>query len=301
MGGQSAIDRSKLSIFETLFSAFSAASIAELVTLPLDTIKVTLQVHQGKYKGSVDAARGILATEGFGGLMRGWVPGIARQFLYGTTRIGLYDYMSGQLATKKGGESNITFLDRIGLGITSGALAMCLANPTDMVKVRLQTQDKKNPRYTGFGDAFQKIYKQEGLLEFYRSLPVNVVRNSLVNAAELASYDQIKQVMMRNHWMGDGLGLHLFASTWAGFITAVVSSPIDVIKSNVMNGKKLPDGTMVPFKGIGEAAGHVYGKSGFNGFYQGFNSYAPRVIAWNIVMFVMREQFFIFFYNRKTH
>ena len=42
MGGQSAIDKSKLSIFEALFSAFSAASIAELVTLPLDTIKVTL-------------------------------------------------------------------------------------------------------------------------------------------------------------------------------------------------------------------------------------------------------------------
>jgi len=107
--------------------------------------------------------------------------------------------------------------------------------------------------------------------------------------------------MINNDLMRDGLALHLFSSTWAGFITAAVSSPIDVIKSNVMNGKKLPDGSIVPFKGIGEAFGYIQNKSGFKGFYQGFNSYAPRVIAWNIVMFVVREQFFIFFYNRKVH
>lgn len=36
----------------------------------------------------------------------------------------------------KKGEQNITLLDRIGLGIFSGALAICIANPVDMLKVR---------------------------------------------------------------------------------------------------------------------------------------------------------------------
>jgi len=259
-----------------------------------------MQVHQGKYATTVDCAKGILAEEGPAGLWRGWYPGVLRQFFFGMTRIGIYDYCSALVAAKKGGDQYVTFLDRVGLGIFSGATAMCIANPVDMIKVRLQTQDAANPRYKGFVDAFQKIYTQEGYLEFYRSLSANILRNSVVNAAELASYDQIKTTCLQKEILSDGLPLHFLSSGSAGFIATCISSPFDVIKSNIMSGKKLPDGTRVPFKSMLEAATHIKTTSGISGFYQGFNANCQRVISWNIVMFVMREQLLLFFYNKQV-
>jgi len=32
------------------------------------------------------------------------------------------------------------------------------------------------------------IYKNEGVMAFYQSLPPNILRNSIINAAELATY-----------------------------------------------------------------------------------------------------------------
>ena len=299
MGG-SKVDRNKLQLWQILASAFAGATIAELSTLPLDTIKVTMQVHQGKYSGTMDCMRGIIKSEGMAGLWRGWWPGVLRQLSYGMTRIGIYDYLSGVIIQKKGGIDNVTFLDRVGLGIFSGGFAMCFGNPVDMIKVRLQTQDAANPRYKGFMDAFMKIWKQDGALEFYRSLPANVVRNSVVNAAEMASYDQIKYTCIKSELLSDGMPLHFLSSGMAGFIATVVSSPLDVIKSNIMSGKKLADGKIVPFKGMLEAATHVQKTNGFKGFYQGFNANCQRIISWNIVMFMMREQFLLYFYNKET-
>lgn len=54
--------------------------------------------------------------------------------------MGIFDYSMQRLKRNKG-DNNITLIDRIGLGIFSGALAICIANPVDMLKVRFQNQN----------------------------------------------------------------------------------------------------------------------------------------------------------------
>ncbi|RRT80722.1 hypothetical protein B296_00011454 [Ensete ventricosum] len=85
------------------------------------------------------------------------------------------------------------------------ALAITVANPTDLVKVRLQSEGKLPPgvprRYLGALDAYFKIIRQEGIWSLWTGLGPNIARNAIINAAELASYDQIKQVKSR--MMGD--------------------------------------------------------------------------------------------------
>jgi hypothetical protein len=82
--------------------------------------------------------------------------------------------------------------------LTAGAIAITVANPTDLVKVRLQAEGKLAPgvqrRYTGAMDAYAKIARQEGVAALWTGLGPNVARNAIINAAELASYDQVKQV-----------------------------------------------------------------------------------------------------------
>ena len=65
----------------------------------------------------------------------------------------------------------------------------------------------------------------------------NMMRNSIMNAAELASYDQIKSSIIYR-WPSinpDKKTLHFLCALMAGFIAVVVASPVDVIKTRVMN------------------------------------------------------------------
>lgn len=62
----------------------------------------------------------------------------------------------------------------------------------------------------------------------------NIMRNSIINAAELASYDQFKQIAMANS-VPDSLGLHIACSFGAGFNAVIVGSPVDVLKTRLMN------------------------------------------------------------------
>lgn len=98
-----------------------------------------------------------------------------------------------------------------------------MANPTDLVKVRLQAEGKLPPgvprRYSGSLNAYSTIVKQvshpvnifqflfissviffncskiqEGIGALWTGLGPNIARNAIINAAELASYDQVKEV-----------------------------------------------------------------------------------------------------------
>lgn len=59
-------------------------------------------------------------------------------------------------------------------------------------------------------------------------------RNSIVNAAELASYDQFKDFFKTNAGLKEGIPLHILSGLGAGFFAVCVGSPVDVIKSRMM-------------------------------------------------------------------
>lgn len=45
-------------------------------------------------------------------------------------------------------------------------------------------------------DCYRQIYKEGGLKGLWVGWGPNVMRNSIINAAELASYDQYKQMVL---------------------------------------------------------------------------------------------------------
>ena len=88
------------------------------------------------------------------------------------------------------------------------------------------------------------------------------MRNSIINAAELAAYDQLKQVAMQ-FGMPDGLPTHIFCAFGAGFTALIVGSPVDVLKTRIMN-RKPGDGQSIP--GL---IGSMIAKEGPLAFYKG--------------------------------
>ena len=63
----------------------------------------------------------------------------------------------------------------------------------------------------------------------------NVCRNSVFNAAELATYDQVKQILVKKMKFSDSMFTHFFCGFWAGVMAVIVGNPIDVIKTRLMN------------------------------------------------------------------
>ncbi|KAE8722366.1 Mitochondrial uncoupling protein 6 [Hibiscus syriacus] len=116
---------------------------------------------------------------------------------------------------------------------------------------RLPVSQRRN--YTSVVDAITRMSKQEGVTSLWRGSSLTVNRAMLVTASQLASYDQIKETILENGLMKDGLGTHVAASFSAGFVASVASNPVDVIKTRVMNMKVEP-GQKPPYAGALDCA-----------------------------------------------
>ncbi|GAA6107612.1 mitochondrial uncoupling protein 2-like [Tachysurus ichikawai] len=273
------------------FGAGTAACIADLVTFPLDTAKVRLQI-QGesklgtavKYRGVFGTITTMVRTEGPRSLYNGLVAGLQRQMSFASVRIGLYDSMK-QFYTR--GSENAGILSRLLAGCTTGAMAVSFAQPTDVVKVRFQAQARLSDgakRYNGTMDAYKTIARTEGIRGLWKGVIPNITRNAIVNCAELVTYDIIKELILKHNLMTDNLPCHLTAAFGAGFCTTIVASPVDVVKTRFMNS------TTGQYSSAINCAFTMLTKEGPTAFYKGFMPSFLRLGSWNIVMFVSYEQ-----------
>uniref|UniRef100_A0A3Q3Q1H5 Dicarboxylate carrier UCP2 n=1 Tax=Monopterus albus TaxID=43700 RepID=A0A3Q3Q1H5_MONAL len=272
-------------------SAGAAACIADIVTFPLDTAKVRLQIQgekkavQGiRYRGVFGTISTMIRTEGPKSLYNGLVAGLQRQVCFASVRIGLYDNVKNFYT---GGKDNPGVLIRILAGCTTGAMAVSFAQPTDVVKVRFQAQmnlDGVARRYNGTMQAYKHIFQNEGLRGLWKGTLPNITRNALVNCTELVTYDLIKEAILKHNLMSDNLPCHFVSAFGAGFVTTVIASPVDVVKTRYMNS---PPGQ---YKSAINCAWTMLTKEGPTAFYKGFVPSFLRLGSWNIVMFVSFEQ-----------
>lgn len=88
---------------------------------------------------------------------------------------------------------NPTLKTKILAGLCTGAIGISIANPTDVVKVKMQAQaratDPSQVKYKGCIDCYSQIIKTQGITGLWVGIIPNILRNSVINAAEIASYD----------------------------------------------------------------------------------------------------------------
>ncbi|XP_072302507.1 dicarboxylate carrier UCP2 isoform X1 [Eucyclogobius newberryi] len=276
--------------------AGTAACIADLLTFPLDTAKVRLQI-QGeagktaacktsavKYRGVLGTITTMVRTEGPRSLYSGLVAGLQRQMSFASVRIGLYDSVK-QIYTK--GSDHAGIGSRLMAGCTTGALAVAVAQPTDVVKVRFQAQARSSgnvKRYSSTLNAYSTIAKEEGFAGLWKGTAPNIARNAIVNCSELVTYDFIKDLLLHSTPMTDTLPCHVVSAFGAGLVTTVIASPVDVVKTRYMNSALGQYGSVL------NCAVTMMSKEGPRAFYKGFMPSFLRLGSWNIVMFVTYEQ-----------
>ncbi|XVF17336.1 hypothetical protein REPUB_Repub10bG0111900 [Reevesia pubescens] len=241
--------------------------------------------------GPVATGIRIFQTEGVAALFSGVSATVLRQTLYSTTRMGLYDILKQKWTDKD--TKTMPLSRKITAGLIAGGIGAAVGNPADVAMVRMQADGRlplsQRRNYTSVIDAITRMSKQEGVTSLWRGSSLTVNRAMLVTASQLASYDQIKEMILENGLMKDGLGTHVTASFSAGFVAAVASNPIDVIKTRVMNMKVEP-GQKPPYAGALDCAIKTVKAEGPMALYKGFIPTISRQGPFTVVLFVTLEQ-----------
>jgi len=95
------------------------------------------EIQLPKYRGIVGTTKTIIAEEGVATLFHGLTAGIHRQIIFSGIRVGSYiharDFVCGELPPGQ----NPALYQKILAAFITGSIGITVANPTDVVKVRL--------------------------------------------------------------------------------------------------------------------------------------------------------------------
>jgi len=261
---------------------------------PLDLIKNRMQLsgEGGKakeHKTSIHAIKSVIRNEGLSGLYVGLSAGLLRQASYTTVRMGVYSTLFEKLS----GEGKPPgFLMKAVIGMTAGAVGAFVGTPAEISLIRM-TSDGRVPEaerrgYKNVFDALIRITKEEGLFTLWRGCLPTVGRAMVVNAAQLASYSQAKQLLMSTGYFKDNIMCHFASSMISGLITTAASMPVDIAKTRIQN-MKIING--VPeYKGAGDVFIRVIKNEGFFSLWKGFTPYYARLGPHTVLTFIFLEQ-----------
>jgi len=180
-----------------------SAVAAQLCCQPIETIKIRLQLRDGtdakskfrNYGSFRSGARAMVATEGLSALWKGMLPSALREMSYSSLRYGLFIPIQSMLPTNA--DNSVPTWARFTAGGLSGGIGAAIANPTDLLKARMQADTSTQPR--GFMQHVADIYRTAGLRGFYLGVGTTVSRAVVLGATNLGTYSTakayLKQVM----------------------------------------------------------------------------------------------------------
>ena len=286
-----------------------ASMIAGFATHPLDLIKVRMQL-QGETAvlgasalayapvgraGPLGVGIEVARCEGVKALYSGVSATLLRQVLYSSTKIGLYEYLKHEWreGESQEGESGLPLRKKVTAALVAGGFGAVVGSPADLAMVRMQA-DGRLPapvrrNYSGVGNAMARMVKQDGVMSLWTGAAPTVARAMLVTAAQLATYDQIKDGITKNHVVPEGLATQVVASCGAGVLASVASNPIDVVKTRVMD-MKVAEGQAAPYRGALDCAMKTVRSEGPMALYKGFVPTVTRQAPFAIVLFLSLEQ-----------
>lgn len=230
---------------------------------------------------------------------------ILRQSIYGTIKFGTYYTLKKIVLTNfypnqdEAVTKDESMLVNVSCAAFAGGISSALANPTDVLKVRMQAQRRTNssPLYKCFID----VYRTEGIRGFISNHPILEINLTLfdlpilglyrgifptsqramtIAAVELPVYDFCKNYFMP--YVGNQPVNHFVSSFIASLLAALASTPIDVIRTRLMNQKRiiretkssspivLSSSTPVYFSNSFECLKSILKNEGFLALYKGF-------------------------------
>jgi solute carrier family 25 protein 14/30 len=151
-------------------------------------------------------------------------------------------------------------------------------------------------------NCFRDIYVREGVGGLWRGMMPTASRAALVAGVQLPVYDMTKAFLLKNDILpGDSAWNHLLSSFCAGLCACLASSPVDVIRTRLMDQRVIiPDrkvkkvnskyAQQTIYKSSWECGLTTIRNEGFLALYKGFVASFMRMGPWNIIFFLTYEK-----------
>ncbi|XP_054989067.1 solute carrier family 25 member 47 [Sorex araneus] len=230
------------------------------VGYPLDTVKVRIQTEP-RFTGIWDCVRDTYRRERLPGFYRGLSLPVCTAALVSSVSFGTYRHCLARICRARYGSADAkpSKADVTLSGFASGLVRVFLTAPTEVAKVRLQTQKQAQPRrasvsspaaapplcpvapaspgsgpkYRGPLHCLATVAREEGLRGLYAGSSALLLRDGHSFATYFLSYALLSEWLTpAGHSRPDVLGV-LLAGGCAGALAWAVATPMDVIKSRL--------------------------------------------------------------------
>jgi len=265
-----------------------SVSIANVATLPIDVLKVRLQLANATITHSQSTMKaGLLRTainiakkEGIHAFYLGLTPALARGLFYGGVRLGAYGPIKNILkrVATDDRRPSIKFLRNVTAGCLSGSIAAITSNPIDLCKTKLQA---KHSPYTSSIHVIKDVIRDHGVRGLWVGTVPAVIRTAVLTAAQCVTYDHAKRFVSRTTGLSEGVTLHLGASLITGLVTTTVTAPLDMIKTNMY---------ATGDYGAMELIHKIVDNEGFRGLLRGWSAQYVRLGPQTVVIFLAMEK-----------
>jgi solute carrier family 25 (adenine nucleotide translocator) protein 4/5/6/31 len=141
-----------------------------------------------KYNGLVDVYKKTLATDGIGGLYRGFVISCVGIIIYRGCYFGFYDTLKPILLGPDAGIA-LSFLLGYGVTVTSGLISY----PVDTIRRRMMMTSGQAVKYKGALDCMFQIIRAEGVIALFKGAGANILRG-IAGAGVLSGFDKLVQL-----------------------------------------------------------------------------------------------------------
>ncbi|XP_065205242.1 mitochondrial 2-oxodicarboxylate carrier [Planococcus citri] len=121
---------------------------------------------------------------------------------------------------------------QVSAGGSAGFIEVCIMQPLDLVKTRLQLQKNTGPStqlYNGVFDCLRKMYASEGFLSFYKGIIPPIMAETPKRAVKFLTFEQYKQFFMFGSASPTPLTFSL-AGMGAGITESILVNPFEVVK-----------------------------------------------------------------------
>eukprot|EP01127_Copromyxa_protea_P011143 TRINITY_DN2782_c0_g1_i1.p2 TRINITY_DN2782_c0_g1~~TRINITY_DN2782_c0_g1_i1.p2 ORF type:complete len:162 (-),score=11.16 TRINITY_DN2782_c0_g1_i1:89-574(-) len=138
-------------------------------------------------------------------------------------------------------------------------------------------------RYKNVFDGIIKIVRTEGISQLWRGCGPMIVRSTLITSVQLTTYDMVKRFLVSHYnFHEERVSTYILSSIVTAFAASLVTSPVDVVKTRMMNKQVLYSSAI-------DCTWKTLKYEGPFGFYKGFLPTFMRLTPHNIILWVTME------------
>jgi len=266
-----------------------AGAVSRTVVSPLERLKILYQVQPAhkrvRYGGIMQSLRIIFKEEGIMGYFKGNGTNVLRIVPYSAVQFASYEWFANWL---KHGHDDLTPILRLTAGILAGLSSVVVTYPLDLVRTRLSVQSSDDLKYKGTIDAFRIIFKEEGVVAFYKGINATLLGVAPYVGLNFMVYETLKSFVKKNVQPEPSTIQLLTCGGTSGAVAQTVTYPFDVMRRKMqMQGFNIDHAVYVS---TWDCVKKTWKTQSFGGFYKGLLPNYLKVVPSISITFVVYEK-----------